>query len=59
MVPDQVMQAVQAGHWALCWFDCNKKYYLIKSKEIKAALSSFGDYDDTKASNETDNEQQK
>jgi nicotinate-nucleotide--dimethylbenzimidazole phosphoribosyltransferase len=34
------------------------KYYLIKSKEIKKAVKLFFSDYDTKASNETDNEQQ-
>jgi nicotinate-nucleotide--dimethylbenzimidazole phosphoribosyltransferase len=46
--------------WALgpllVWL--NKKYYLIKSKEIKKAVKLFFSDYDTKASNETDNEQQ-
>ncbi|UFH35526.1 nicotinate-nucleotide--dimethylbenzimidazole phosphoribosyltransferase [Flavobacterium acetivorans] len=60
-VPDAVIQkALQAGHWApSVGLTDATKYYLIKSDEIKKAVKKlFLDYD-TKAANQTDNEQQK
>jgi nicotinate-nucleotide--dimethylbenzimidazole phosphoribosyltransferase len=60
-VPDAVIQkALQAGHWApSVGLTDATKYYLIKSDEIKKAVKElFLDYD-TKAANQTDNEQQK
>lgn len=60
-VPDAVIQkALQAGHWApSVGLTDATKYYLIKSDEIKKAVKElFLDYD-SKAANQTDNEQQK
>ena len=60
-VPDAVInKALQAGHWApSVGLTDATKYYLIKSDEIKKAVKAlFVDYD-SKASNQTDNEQQK
>jgi nicotinate-nucleotide--dimethylbenzimidazole phosphoribosyltransferase len=60
-VPDEVIQkALQAGHWApSVGLTDATKYYLIKSDVIKKAVKKlFLDYD-TKAENQTDNEQQK
>lgn len=60
-VPDAVIQkALQAGHWApSVGLTDATKYYLITSDEIKKAVKElFLDYD-SKAANQTDNEQQK
>ncbi|WP_091473181.1 nicotinate-nucleotide--dimethylbenzimidazole phosphoribosyltransferase [Flavobacterium swingsii] len=60
-VPDSVIEkALQAGHWApSVGLTDATKYYLIKSTEIKKAIKElFLDYD-KKATNQTDNEQQK
>ena len=60
-IPDEVIQkALQAGHYApSVGLTDATKYYLIKSAEIKKAVKElFLDYD-KKASNLTDDEQQK
>ncbi|MCW2119594.1 nicotinate-nucleotide--dimethylbenzimidazole phosphoribosyltransferase [Flavobacterium sp. 7A] len=60
-VPDEVInKALQAGHWApSVGLTDATKYYLIKSNEIKKAVKAlFVDYD-SKAANQTDNEEQK
>jgi len=60
-VPDEVInKALQAGHWApSVGLTDATKYYLIKSDEIKKAVKAlFVEYD-SKAANQTDNEQQK
>ncbi|WP_281322518.1 nicotinate-nucleotide--dimethylbenzimidazole phosphoribosyltransferase [Flavobacterium aestivum] len=60
-IPDEVIQkALQAGHYApSVGLTDATKYYIIKSAEIKKAVKDlFLDYD-KKASNSTDDEQQK
>ncbi len=60
-VPDAVIEkALQAGHWSpSVGLTDATKYYLIKSAEIRKAIKElFLEYD-KKATNQTDNEQQK